>query len=60
MMWAVTRNLLVRNYGMHGNYLHAVADGYAESFSYTVCMFIVWSICCLTHMKTLLDIKPHS
>jgi len=43
---------------MHGNYLHAFADGYAESFFYTVCMFIVWSICCLTHMKTVLDIKP--
>jgi len=59
-MWAPTRNLLVRKYGTCGNYLHAIANGYAGSFFYTVCMFIMWSICCLTYMKTILDIKPYS
>jgi hypothetical protein len=63
MMWTVRRNLLVRKYGTHGNYLHAFADGYAESLFYTVCMFIMWSICCLAHMKTQLhtvkEIIPH-
>lgn len=36
-----TRNLLMRKYGKHGNYLHAIANGYAEVF----CILYACSLC---------------